>query len=365
MLGIYLHVPFCKSKCPYCDFYSLTGWDGDLLDRYVTSLCEAIRRYDPQEADTLYFGGGTPSLLGGRRIGRLIDACAERFGLAGAEITLEANPADDLADTLRDFAAAGGNRLSLGMQAAVDRELAALGRRHRMADLYKTAEDAKRAGIRNLSLDLMLATPGQTEQSVRRAAEVCRELEATHLSAYLLKIEPGTPFAVHPPALPEEDAAADRYLLACRVLEQAGYAQYEISNFSLPGYESRHNLKYWNGDPYLGFGPAAHSFYGGKRWAYPRDLAGFLAGGLPVEERDEEIPAGSPEEYAMLRLRLTAGLTEREFAARFGAPVPADWKRRAAALPAGLVQTGEGGIRLTREGFLVSTPLIARILEGD
>lgn len=366
MLGIYLHVPFCRGKCPYCDFYSVARFDGDLLDQYTAALCDAIDRTDAAEqADTLYFGGGTPSLLGGQRISRLIDVCVKRFGLTGAEITLEANPADDLADTFKDFAAAGGNRLSLGMQAANDRELALLGRRHRMADLYKTVEAARRAGIENLSLDLMLATPEQRESSIDRAAAVCRELGAAHVSAYLLKVEPGTPFAAHPPALPDGDGAADRYLYACQVLEEAGWAQYEISNFSLPGYESRHNLKYWNGTPYLGFGPAAHSYYNGKRRAYPRDLTAFLAGKPPEPEEEGEIPAGSPEEYAMLRLRLTEGLTESGFAARFGSPIPAAWRRRAAALPASMVAEEEGGVRLTREGFLLSTPLIARILEGD
>lgn len=365
LTGIYIHVPFCKSKCPYCDFYSITACDGDLMDRYTAALCGSFRPFAGVKADTLYFGGGTPSLLGGARIGRLIEECVKLFSLTDAEITLEANPSDDLANTLKAFAAAGGNRLSLGMQAAEDRELEALGRRHRMADLIRTAEDARRAGLSNLSLDLMLATPGQTRESVDKAAAVCRELGASHVSAYLLKIEPGTPFAAHPPALPDEDGAADRYLYACETLERAGYVQYEISNFAVPGYESRHNLKYWNAEPYLGFGPAAHSFYGGKRWAYPRDLTGFLAGIPPEPEEEGDIPAGGPEEYAMLRLRLTAGLTEAGFAARFGVPLPDLWRRRAAALPPALVCADGAGIRLTRQGLLLSTPLIARILEGE
>ncbi len=371
MLGLYLHVPFCVSKCPYCDFYSTPAFDEDLLDRYTAALCRALDEAAAahgEPADTLYFGGGTPSLLGGRRIARLIGRAAEDFGLFGAEITLEANPADDLAAVFRDFRAAGGNRLSLGMQAANDRELHLLGRRHTHDMLCRTVEAAHAAGLSNLSLDIMLATPGQTDESVRQAADACVTLGATHASAYLLKIEPGTPFAARRDALclPDDDAAADRYLLACEALEQAGYAQYEISNFAKPGCESRHNLKYWNAEPYIGLGPAAHSFVGGRRLCYPRDLAAFLAGEPPVAEDDRPAVAdGSAAEYAMLRLRLTEGLREDLFAARFGRPIPAAWRRAAAAFAPRLTCCDETGIRLTREGFLLENPLVARILEGE
>ncbi len=368
MLGLYLHTPFCIAKCPYCDFYSAAAFNDALLDRYTDALCAAMDRTEGKygAADTLYFGGGTPSLLGGRRLTRLIEHAAARFGLQNAEITLEANPADDLADTLTAFAAAGGNRLSLGMQAANDTELEALGRRHRMRDLYRTAEDAARAGLTNLSLDLMLATPKQTDRSVAHAVDVCRELGAKHVSAYLLKIEQGTPFFVRQKslALPDDDEAADRYLFACEQLETAGFRQYEISNFAVAGYESRHNLKYWSGDEYLGLGPAAHSFLRGVRWEYPRDLAAFLRGEPPVaEQNDTAVRDASPAEYAMLRLRLTVGLRERDFSARYGTPLPVAWRKAAAALPPRLVVCDTAGIRLTREGFLLENPLIARILQ--
>lgn len=368
MLGIYLHAPFCIAKCPYCDFYSTAAFDDDLLDRYVAALCSAMDRHADQHgaADTLYFGGGTPSLLGGRRLAHLIEHASRCFGLHNAEITLEANPADNLADTLRAFAAAGGNRLSLGMQAANDAELAVLGRRHRMQDLYRTAEDAARAGITNLSLDVMLATPEQTDRSVVDAVQVCRTLDAKHVSAYLLKIEPHTPFFARQDSLslPDDDTAADRYLFACEQLEAAGFAQYEISNFARKGYESRHNMKYWSGDDYIGLGPAAHSFLHGVRWEYPRDLAAFLRGEPPVaEQNDTAVTDASPVEYAMLRLRLTVGLQERDFLARFGKGIPATWRKAAKALPHTLVVCDETGIRLTRDGFLLENPLIARILQ--
>ena len=369
MLGLYLHTPFCVSKCPYCDFYSTAQFDDALLDQYTDALCAALDRAAAalaSPADALYFGGGTPSLLGGKRLTRLIDRAADRFTLCDAEITLEANPADDLSDTLRAFAAAGGNRLSLGMQAGNDEELEKLGRRHRMHDLYKTVDDAARAGITNLSLDLMLATPGQTDHSARQAALLCRTLGATHVSAYLLKLEPGTPFAAAADtlSLPDEDAAADRYLLTCDALEEAGFRQYEISNFAHPGYESRHNLKYWNSEPYLGLGPAAHSLLNGTRWEYPRDLAAFLRGTGPVaESTSTTVGDASPTEYAMLRLRLVDGLREEDFAARFGQTIPAAWRKNAATLPPSLIQMDADGIRLTRTGFLLENPLIARILD--
>lgn len=366
MIGLYIHVPFCVSKCPYCDFYSLAA-DETAMDAYTAAAVRAVEDWGRrlhERADTLYFGGGTPSLLGPSRLTRLIEAAAAAFGLQGAEITLEANPADELAELFSAFAAAGGNRLSVGMQAADDGTLRRLGRRHTAAQTIRTAEDARRAGINNLSLDLMLAVPGQTVDDIERATGVLDAVGATHASAYLLKREPDTPFGRHPPAgLPDDDAAAALYLAACEALERRGYKQYEISNFAREGCQSRHNLKYWNSDPYLGIGPSAHSFVAGRRFAYPRSLAAFLAGEEPLpEDPDDPIADAGPEEYALLRLRLTEGLTEAGYRERFGAPLPAEWRRRAAALPPGLVLCDSDGIRLTRRGFLVSNAVLASLL---
>ncbi len=370
-IGLYIHVPFCAGKCPYCDFYSVRG-DDALMDRYVVRVLTALDEWSQRlqtPADTLYFGGGTPSLLGGRRLTALIERAARRFSLTGAEITLEANPADRLDDTLRDFARAGGNRLSLGMQSALPDELRRLGRRHRAEDVPRTVEAAARAGIRRLSLDLMLGLEGQTSDTVRRTAAACTALGAEHVSAYLLKIEPHTPYAAMPLSLPDEEATAVLYETAVDALDAAGYRQYEISNFSRPGCESRHNLKYWNLDPYLGIGPAAHSFLDGRRFAYARDLTGFLAGAEAMAENaaDADAPTdwigeGSAEEYLMVRLRLTAGVTETGFAERFGIPIPTAWRQKAAALPPHLIVCDEQGIRLTRAGFLVSNAILTHLL---
>ena len=364
--GLYIHVPFCLSKCPYCDFYSLTGADGETMDAYVQAVCRTLAEAAARGfsgADTLYIGGGTPSLLGGKRLYTLLSA-ARPLLTDGAEITLEANPADDLKGTLTAFAAAGGNRLSMGMQTADKTELTALGRRHTPQDLYRAMADAAAAGIGNISLDMMLGIAGQTAQSVGRSAETCRQLGAAHVSAYLLKLEPNTPYYTAPPALPGEEETAELYLAACDALERAGYRQYEISNFAREGRQSRHNRKYWEGAPYLGIGPAAHSFIGGRRFAYPRSLAAFLRGEppLPEDPDDRLLPDGSPEEFALLRLRLTEGLTESAFAAQFDRAIPREWRERAAALPPQLVTADGEGIRLTREGFLLSNTLIGRIL---
>lgn len=364
--GLYIHVPFCLSKCPYCDFYSLTGADGEMMDAYVQAVCRtlaAARARGFSGADTLYLGGGTPSLLGGKRLYTLLSA-ARPLLTDEAEITLEANPADDLGETLRAFAAAGGNRLSMGMQSADGNELTALGRRHTPQNLTRAMTDAAAAGILNISLDMMLGISGQTVQSVERSAAVCRQLGATHVSAYLLKIEPNTPYGVSPPDLPGEEETAELYLTACAALERAGYRQYEISNFAEEGRQSRHNRKYWEGAPYLGIGPSAHSFIGGYRFAYSRSLPAFLRGEPPIPEDPDDgiLPDDSPGEFALLRLRLTEGLTESSFAARFGCGIPREWYDRAAALPPRLVTADDKGIRLTREGFLLSNTLIGRIL---
>lgn len=369
-IGLYVHVPFCVSKCPYCDFHS-TALGTPLqaqaaLDAYTDALLRSMQTWSerlPAVADTLYFGGGTPSLLGGERLARVIAAARRLFGLTDAEITLEANPADDLAATLSAFAAAGGNRLSLGMQSAVPTELALLGRRHTPADVTRTVADARRAGIDNLSLDVMLGIGGQTVATACQSVDTAADLGVTHLSAYLLKIEANTPYGTCPPAdLPSEDDTVDLYHAAFERMEQRGYRQYEISNAAFPGRESRHNLKYWQSLPYLGIGPAASSCIGGHRFTYPRDTAAFIAGNAPVEDPCEGAPVGSAEEYALLRLRLTEGLVGADFAARFGTPLPTAWVKNASAFPKSLVEADSDKIRLTRDGFLLSNTLISRII---
>lgn len=374
-IGLYIHVPFCVSKCPYCDFYSLPGHAEDAMEAYTQAVCRSLEQWHtrlaPVQADTLYFGGGTPSLLGGKRLACIIEKAAGLFGLGGGEITMEANPGDNLGEVFSAFAAAGGNRVSLGMQSSSERELALLGRRHTSGDVDAAVAAAHAAGIENISLDIMLGIEGQTLTSIASAVKNADRLGAKHVSAYLLKIEEGTPFFAHRESmtLPDEEQQAEMYLSACEEIERRHYRQYEISNFARPDFESRHNRKYWNSDPYLGIGPSAHSFLNGHRFYYPRDLAAFLAGGEPTAERSPEeasadgaIAEGSEEEYILLRLRLNEGVTRTGFQARFGRELPCAYDKRAAGLPSELVTADGDGIRLTRRGFLLSNTLTARIL---
>ncbi|MCI1966148.1 MAG: radical SAM family heme chaperone HemW [Oscillospiraceae bacterium] len=361
--GIYVHVPFCDGKCPYCDFYSIRGSE-ERMEQYTERIVKEIK-YEAEQsgrtADTLYFGGGTPSLLGAGRLIRIVEAARRGFGLEHAEITVEANPAEDLSDFFREIRAAGVNRLSLGLQSANEKELRLLGRRHTAQQAARCIGQAQNAGFDNLSLDLMLAVQGQTEESLRRSIAFCARAGARHVSAYLLQVEPGTAYFKQKETLdiPDEDEAAALYLLACGELERNGFHQYEISNFAQGGYEGRHNLKYWHDEEYLGFGPAAHSFLNGRRFSKKRSLKAFLQGEMPQEQGK----GGDFEEFAMLALRLTEGLTDARCRERFGCPVPQKIKAAAKRYEsAGLTVCTQDGFHFTPRGFLVSNQLTAEVL---
>lgn len=366
-IGVYLHIPFCDGKCPYCDFYSLSSPTPTLLDDYTDAMIRAVTQWSDKTqatADTVYFGGGTPSLLGPDRIARLLLAVRTQFKVAeDAEITMEVNPSRELAEVLRAFYDAGGNRLSIGMQSTDEGELRLLGRRHTLEDVQRTVQNAQLIGLTNISLDIMLGVSGATIQSVRRSVDTAVQLGARHVSAYMLKIEPNTAYGRCTPSLPDDDATADMYLAAMERLDSHGFHQYEISNAAICGYESRHNLKYWNSDPYIGIGAAASSYYNNRRFTYCRDASAFMSGREPTIDCDTEIAVGSEKEYACLRLRLTEGIVERDYYARFGKAIPTRWRERADGLPTELIVCDDGGVRLTREGFLVSNSLIRHIFD--
>lgn len=362
-LGIYVHIPFCDGKCPYCDFYSLRGSE-ELMNQYTNSLVEHIKCFAGELnrcADTLYFGGGTPNLIGEERLALLIAAIKEGFAVKNAEITVEVNPTEDLNGFLKAVRAAGANRLSIGLQSANEEELQLLGRRHTALQAAKAVRDAQAAGFNNISLDLMLAIQNQTKRSLLRSIEFCADAGVQHISAYLLKIEPHTVYGNQRAELnvPDDDAASELYLFACRELEKRGFMQYEISNFAKPGYVGRHNLKYWHCEEYLGLGPAAHSFVNGKRFYYNRSIDEFVGGSQPVPDG----AGGEFEEFAMLALRLTEGLTDENCLARFGYNIP-NRILDAAKLyeKGGLTVCRNGGIYFTQKGFLISNTLIAEIL---
>ena len=317
-LGIYVHVPFCLSKCAYCDFYSLECIDakgGEYVDKIVSEINRWGGVLNNPPADTLYFGGGTPSLLKSSQIKAIIDSVRYSFSLERAEITLEVNPGDELSDFFAEVKKAGVNRISVGMQSANDNELKYLSRRHSALQVKKTVTAARAAGINNISLDIMLGIPGQTKESLKQTVQFALSLDPQHISAYLLSLEPKTPLYKNKEkyVFPNDDEAGELYLYTCELLKKAGYNRYEISNFAKSGYESRHNSKYWQGADYLGLGPAAHSFINGKRFYYKRDINKYLAS--PTEVFDGE--GGDAAETLMLRLRLSSGLNIKDFANKF------------------------------------------------
>lgn len=367
-VSLYFHVPFCRSRCPYCDFYSTT--DLSLREGYTNALLRAIDTAPAEggtPAATVYFGGGTPYLLGPGALNAVLEAADRRFPLAGdCEVTLEANPGDLELSGLRELRAGGFDRISLGIQAGDARGLTLLGRRHTPEQSARGVELARRAGFSNLSLDLMLATPGQDGEQAAALCAYAAGFAPEHLSAYLLKIEPGTPFAQRGmgACCPGPDQAADIYLAACKTLRGLGYRHYEISNFARPGFESRHNSAYWQGKPYLGFGPSAASCFGGRRLLFPRDLGAFLRAGEPWSLTLDEGEGGGLEEYVMLALRLEEGLELRRVKELGGDPE--GMAKRAVRLEAaGYLRQGDGRLALTEEGWLVSNGVILELLGQD
>ena len=362
-IGLYIHTPFCKSKCGYCDFYSYCSTEQE-YDQYKDALCKRILFFGERfcrRADTLYLGGGTPSLLGGERLAEIIKTSKKAFLLDNAEITLEANPADDLFDTLKDVKNAGVNRLSLGVQSAIDEELEILGRRHKNADVIKTVSDAKAVGIENISCDLMLGIPKQTEKSLDESIDFLLSFDIPHISVYLLKIEEGTPFSkIKNLDFADDDTASALYLHASKRLADMGYEHYEISNFAKKGYQSKHNLKYWNLEEYLGIGPAAHSYMKGERFYFNRNTKDFINGCDPILDGK----GGTAEEFIMLSLRLSKGLDEEKLKTDFGIKITENYLTlKQKLISEGLAVSTEKGFRLTDSGFLMQNPVVIKILD--
>ena len=374
-LGLYIHIPFCKSKCIYCDFYSLPSAEGK-MDRYVSALSHHLIETAPHASarlvDTVYFGGGTPSYLGVKRLKKLLKTVEKHYTLSReAEITMEANP-DSLQDwrDVRALRRCGLNRISLGVQSTDDGELRSIGRVHTFSQVEESVAAVRRGGVQNLSLDLIYGLPDQTMALWQHTLEQAADLEPEHLSCYGLKVEEGTPLwrMRDTLILPDDDLQADMYLWAVSFLARRGYEQYEISNFARPGFASRHNRKYWTLQEYAGFGPGAHSDFGGVRYAFIRDLAAYCAGveggGSLLSERQEIPDRERAREYLMLGLRTAEGISRRTFEGRFRAsfdPVEAVLGRL--VVPGYARREGERW-RLTPEGFLVSNQIIGQALEA-
>ena len=372
-LGLYIHIPFCRQKCVYCDFYSLSGQEA-LMESYVSALCAHLTETAPFAAghtvDTIYFGGGTPSYLGEKLLTRILKTILKKYHVdRGAEITLEANP-DSAGDrkALKRLRKAGFNRISLGMQSACDQELREIGRIHTAEQIRTAVDAARQAGFENLSLDLIYGLPHQTQERWAANLAAAVDLAPEHLSCYGLKVEEGTPlFARRDTAgLPDDDAQADMYLYTVEYLRRFGYAQYEISNFSRSGLESRHNLKYWTLGEYAGFGPGAHSDFGGVRYAYGRDLQAYIQGvrsGTPMLSESERIPPLERDtEWLMLGLRTVRGLEPAVFEQRFRRPFSIFLPFLETCVKAGYAVCEETRWHLTPNGFLVSNQIIRELL---
>ena len=370
MNGIYIHIPFCKSKCPYCDFYSLRNND-DLKKQYVEALIDEInnntrfkKHFNTEgfQADTIYLGGGTPSVLSGEDIYNIITALKTSYNITDdAEITVECNPNSEIEALIPYFKKSGVNRISLGMQSAVDNERKKLGRSADKQRIFDIINAFKTNGIYNISLDIMLGVPEQTLETLKQTLDFIKECDVKHISAYILNLEENTPFYKMQSKLklPDEDAVCDFYEHTSNYLENMGFEHYEISNFALPGFESKHNTKYWLLDNYLGLGPSAHSFFNGKRYYFSNDIDAFISGEAPVFDCD----GGNMEEYIMLRLRLKQGLKLNELKTLYGeAPVENIIKKAPLLKEQGLVDFDGNVLALTKAGFLVSNSVISEFI---
>lgn len=369
MSGVYIHIPFCKSKCPYCDFYSYPKGDKE-KDEYVDALVDEIKTqrrvasFAPHsfKADSLYLGGGTPSVLSGEALFRIITAAREQFLTdENAEITVECNPNSDIEGILPHLKKAGVNRISLGMQSCVEKERRLLGRASDKERILQVIDLFRKNGIDNISLDIMLGIPCQTKESLQETLNFIKETGVPHVSAYILKIEENTHFYKNRDKydFPDEDSVCDFYKQCSDFLTKNGYEHYEISNFSKKGFESRHNTKYWLLEDYLGIGPGAHSFVDGKRFYFESDTEKFISGNPPIYDGD----GGDAEEFIMLSLRLKKGLDLDELCERYGESYLSSIKKKAPLLAEkGLINFDGNALSLTESGMLLSNSIIAEFI---
>jgi len=386
LLGIYVQVPFCQTKCTYCNFHTGVVSSGRFAP-YVEAVCREIRgyrelyraagvelpeRFETAWVDTVYFGGGTPSLLEPELLGRMIGAIRETFAGELSEVTLEADPETVEVGKAAAWIRAGINRVSFGVQSFSDRELVAAGRMHRRADIYRAAAILREAGIRNISFDLIAGLPFQTGESWKESLEELGKLAPEHVSVYLLEVDEGSRLGLEilqsgtrysAGAVPSDNAMAEFYEGACAFLGELGYHHYEISNWARPGFESTHNLKYWRREAYLGFGAGAHSFSGKQRWANAHDAAAYVgaieARRLPAEQLEAVTRQSALEEELFLGLRqldgIDVGRIEREYGVALGA-------RFEPLQSAGLVERAGDVVRLAEGKLSVSNEVFVELM---
>ncbi|MBQ9115971.1 MAG: radical SAM family heme chaperone HemW [Clostridia bacterium] len=374
-LGIYIHVPFCRSKCLYCDFYSLPAARAELIESYISYLCDHIRMLGEaakgRTVDTVFMGGGTPTLLSLSQLERITNALGEVFSIeGGAEFTMEANPATFDLEKLLGIKGMGVNRISIGMQSAAPEELRLIGRSHRIAEVESAVDAVNRAGFDNFNLDIMYGIPDQTWVSFIDTLKVVERLSPAHVSVYGLQLEEGTPLYNRREKyiFPTEDEEKEMNRLALYALESAGYKRYEISNYAREGYECKHNLRYWKQGEYLGIGAAAHSYFNAVRYRAPdsideyidavnrRDIASLTLDGERID--GEEYAS----EYIMLRMRLTEGVSPEEFRCDTGADFSVYERRMQPFVCSGHIKYENGRYFFSAEGFDVSNYILAQLI---
>jgi len=372
--GVYVHIPFCVQKCSYCDFLSAAA-PASVRQRYVQALTEEIRLTEEKAAGTvksIFFGGGTPSMLAAEQMQMLLQTLRTEFSIQPqAEISMEVNPGALRPETLVAYRQAGVNRLSIGLQSAHNEELRALGRIHTYEQFVENYRLARQAGFTNINIDLMLAIPGQTRESLRQSLERVIALRPEHLSVYSLIVEEGTPFYERQDTLdlPDEETERAMYWLADEYLAANGYPAYEISNYALPGKECRHNLIYWSDQDYLGLGIGAASYWDGARYQNTEDIGAYLKGSRPqlirrlIRPRDDQKHL---EEYLFLGLRKRAGIELAELNCRFDRPLERLYAKEVENLTAqGLLLQQDGFLRLTKRGIDVSNRVLAEFIRVE
>jgi len=382
-LGIYVQVPFCQTKCTYCNFHAGV-FSRDLYSPYVESLCREFAEYPrllrefgiapvlDATVDTVYFGGGTPSLLDPAGLALTLDAIRSGFQCGFEEVTLEADPETITREKAAAWREAGFNRISMGVQSFQDNELKAAGRMHRRYDIFRATQVLRETGLQNISFDLIAGLPYQTSESWDESVTQLLGLRPEHVSIYLMEIDEGSRLGLEvlnegtrysASAIPDDDSMAAFYDSACARLADAGYVHYEISNWALPGYESRHNLKYWRREPYFGIGAGAHSFNGSQRWANAHDPAAYVAaieqGRFPVEQVACVSAGEALEEELFLGLRQLAGIDLAGIESKYGANL----KPRVEELHAqGLLEWNGKLLRLPPDRLTVSNEILVNLL---
>jgi len=373
-LGVYVHVPFCASKCGYCDFYSV-AYDKQRAAEYTNAVIEHMResaaRFKKYTVDTVYFGGGTPTVLPPELLAGLLKQIKNRFRLSrNAEITVEANPATINLRGLKKLRRAGFNRVSIGMQSANEETLTAIGREGEAKDAALLMRNARRAGFKNISADLMYGLPGEHARDFLHSLEFLLTFKPEHISLYGLKLAEGTPLFErrHTHSFPGEDAEWAMYERASEILTDAGYEHYEISNFALPDYRSKHNLRYWALEDYLSFGPSAHSFTDGRRYSYVADVDAYIQGIMnrdSVIDEIEDKPAFLAErhsEYIMLMLRTSDGVDPDLFYKIFSKSFDPYAEKLEKYIKSGHAEMAGGCYRLTLKGWFISNTILAELI---